>query len=242
MSDEHFLTRWSRKKGEAKREAAEQAGKPAAAEEAAHEQESAAAPTAPAAPSEQEKQKAPQVDLASLPSIESIGAGSDIRAFMQAGVPAELTRAALRRAWTSDPTIRDFIGIAENQWDFASAEGVPGFGPLKAIDDVRRMVAEITGELGKADEPSAKSAPSETAESTQELPESEDRIDAAGEAKRQDIARLEEDKSSAAAGQEAASHSIVQRNESTAATQHKSDEEEYKSLPTRRSHGRALPE
>jgi hypothetical protein len=31
-----------------------------------------------------------------------------------------MTVAALRRAWVSDPVIRDFIGIAENQWDFTN--------------------------------------------------------------------------------------------------------------------------
>ena len=63
--------------------------------------------------------------------IDSIVAGSDIRAFLQSGVPAELTKAALRRAWTTDPAIRDFIGIAENQWDFTDPTSIPGFGPLR---------------------------------------------------------------------------------------------------------------
>ncbi len=41
----------------------------------------------------------PAFDPASLPSIESIDIGTDIRGFLQAGVPPELTLAALRRAW-----------------------------------------------------------------------------------------------------------------------------------------------
>jgi hypothetical protein len=53
-----------------------------------------------------------------LPPIESIGAESDIRCFLAPGVPAELTRAALRRAWVVDPAIRDFVGLSENSWDF----------------------------------------------------------------------------------------------------------------------------
>ena len=71
-------------------------------------------------------------DLTSLPSIESIAADTDIIAFLRVGVPAELTRSALRKAWTSDPAIRDFVGIAENQWDFNDPNGIPGFGPLPA--------------------------------------------------------------------------------------------------------------
>ena len=70
------------------------------------------------------------LDLASLPPIESIGGGSDIRPFLAAGVPADLTRAALRRAWSTDPAIRDFVGLSENSWDFNEPDGVPVVGLL----------------------------------------------------------------------------------------------------------------
>jgi TorA maturation chaperone TorD len=76
----------------------------------------------------------PRIDLASLPPLQSITAGTDIRSFLGSGVPVELTRAALRRAWVTDPAIRDFIGIAENQWDFNDPTAMPGFGPLRAED------------------------------------------------------------------------------------------------------------
>jgi len=72
-------------------------------------------------------------DSVRLPSIDTITADTDIVAFLQSSVPAELTRAALRRAWTSDPAIRDFVGIAENQWDFNDPNGIPGFGPLGTV-------------------------------------------------------------------------------------------------------------
>jgi hypothetical protein len=52
-------------------------------------------------------------DMASLPSIDAIAVDTDVRRFLHSGVPAELTRAALRRAWMSEPAIRDFVGIAE---------------------------------------------------------------------------------------------------------------------------------
>jgi hypothetical protein len=65
-------------------------------------------------------------------------------------VPAELTRAALRRAWVADPAIRDFVGLAENAWDFTAPGGVPGFGPLPAIDDVARLAAQVAGVLPTA--------------------------------------------------------------------------------------------
>ena len=69
----------------------------------------------------------------SLPPIESIGAESDIRPFLQPGVPQELTRAALRRAWVTDPAIRDFIGLSENSWDFNSPDGASRFGSLISL-------------------------------------------------------------------------------------------------------------
>src|SRR6266478_4251411 len=70
------------------------------------------------------------------PSIAAvITADTDIHIFLQTGVPAKLTEAALRRAWMTDPAIRDFIGIAENQWDFTDPTTIPGFGPLQEADD-----------------------------------------------------------------------------------------------------------
>jgi hypothetical protein len=57
-----------------------------------------------------------------------------------------LARAALRRAWVADPAIRDFVGIAENQWDFNDPNAIPGFGSLGPLDDVRRLVAQVIGE------------------------------------------------------------------------------------------------
>jgi Protein of unknown function (DUF3306) len=83
-------------------------------------------------------------DPASLPPIESIVADSDIRQFLQEGVPPELTRAALRSAWSADPAIRDFVGIAENQWNFNDHNCIPGFGPLEAPDLVARALGSLT--------------------------------------------------------------------------------------------------
>ena len=107
---ESFLSRWSRQKAEAggRREVSPAAAAPAAGE--AKPDGRQAGLTAPPATSEP---AAVAFDPASLPPIESIVAGADIRPFLQSGVPAELTRDALRRAWTTEPAIRDFIGIAE---------------------------------------------------------------------------------------------------------------------------------
>jgi Protein of unknown function (DUF3306) len=82
---------------------------------------------------------------AGLPSIESITVNTDIRGFLQSGVRAELSRAALRQAWVSDPAIRDFIGIAENQWDFNDPNAMPGFGPLQEHDSAPARLAQALG-------------------------------------------------------------------------------------------------
>jgi hypothetical protein len=84
-------------------------------------------------------------ELASLPSIDAIGIDTDIRGFLQSWVPAELTRAALRQAWASDPAIRDFIGIAENQWDFNDPDAISGFGALPEEYDVSGLLSQALG-------------------------------------------------------------------------------------------------
>ncbi|HEX5959585.1 MAG TPA: DUF3306 domain-containing protein [Hyphomicrobiaceae bacterium] len=70
------------------------------------------------------------LDPPSLPSIESISATTDLRPFLAPGVPGELKLAALRRAWVTDPRIRDFRGFQANAWDFSDPSRIPGFGPL----------------------------------------------------------------------------------------------------------------
>ena len=66
--------------------------------------------------------------------------------FLQPGVPAALSSAALRRAWSADPAIRDFIGLSENSWDFTAPDSIHGFGPLAPTDDVKRLLAQVFNE------------------------------------------------------------------------------------------------
>jgi hypothetical protein len=142
MSDqEKFLTRWSRRKLEpadekVPAEPPQAAAAPPAGEEAAN----AAGAAAPAR--QAEAAPLPEFDLSKLPSLDSIGANSDIRAFLQAGVPSALKHAALRRAWSADPAIRDYVGPNENFWEGVGWDGVPGFGELDPNVDVKKLVAE----------------------------------------------------------------------------------------------------
>ena len=50
----------------------------------------------------------------------------------------------------ADPAIRDFIGLAENAWDFTDPDAMPGFGPLAATDEVRPMVEQTMSAIGDA--------------------------------------------------------------------------------------------
>ena len=147
---ENFLSRWAR----LKREAAET---PDAATPDAGADETRADAPADKADAKADALPAiePVFDITKLPPIESITATTDIRAFLAPGVPPELTRAALRRVWVADPGIRDFVGIAENQWDFNDPNGIPGFGSLGPLDDVRRLVAQVIGDLNDKPEESA---------------------------------------------------------------------------------------
>lgn len=94
----------------------------------------------------------PAIDLATLPSLDSITAETDIRPFLLPGVPAELSRAALRRAWSADPAIREFVGLADYDWDFNAEGAIPGFGPLEMTDELRRQVSKMVGRSLSSDE------------------------------------------------------------------------------------------
>jgi hypothetical protein len=144
MTEEDFLKRWTRRK-----RAVAEAEKPASIVVP----EEDAVSTVPAEVTPVTGADAPVFDPASLPPIESITAVSDVTAFLRAGVPAELTRAALRRVWTADPAIRDFVGLAENAWDFTDPNAMPGFGPLESTDEVRRMIAQVIDQIGKVAQP-----------------------------------------------------------------------------------------
>jgi hypothetical protein len=145
---ENFIARWSRRKRESAEEEAE-ATKPAAAsgvsDETTHTDDGRgeAGGAAPARTGASEP--ASKFDWTELPPVETITAESDIRAFLQAGVPPELTRAALRRAWAADPKIRDFVGLADYDWDFNTPGAIPGFGPLEMSDEVRRQIVQMIG-------------------------------------------------------------------------------------------------
>jgi hypothetical protein len=139
-SSENFVLRWARLKNESDTGLKTEAVGP----EPQPQQVASVDTKMPSLRQQNEAVEEP-FDPASLPSIETITVDTDIRGFLQSRVPAALTRAALRRAWASDPAIRDFIGIAENQWDFNDPTAMPGFGPMLEMDKLPALLARALG-------------------------------------------------------------------------------------------------
>jgi hypothetical protein len=245
---ENFIARWSRRKREAEdadatKSAAIPAPAPASAESSEERRkESDAAPGAPGTPEPSEL----TFDPAKLPPIETVTAESDIRPFLAPGVPAELTRAALRRVWVADPKIRDFVGLSENSWDFNAPNAVPGFGPLEMTEELKAEVARMVGpSLGgqttdrptSPEEQGQAASPETPTQSTgaaapmpmQDLQGARPRDAGAG--------RSSQEKSS----QEDGSAALPQRNTAAVAPQPNPESSDNDQLIGKRLHGRALP-
>ena len=224
---EDFLTRWSRRK----RDVAETER----ADSAPNERDTiaeAAIPESAKSVEAIEPPPEPPFDLKNLPSIESITAVTDIRPFLAPGVPADIARAALRRAWSSDPRIRDFVGLADYDWDYHTPGSAAGFGPLEMTDELRRMVARIMGDIVDTDTPEKAREPATGAECVEETrpPRAEaDPPGAPGE--RIQPAEFHSNQGSATALDMTAS----------AASQHATPQDHVRQLADRRGHGSALP-
>lgn len=170
--EEPFLSRWSRLKR----------GEPASIPEPKVEQNPVAEPAgtgASATPERAPPDEREPFDLAKLPRLEDIGTDTDIRAFLDPRVPTGLQNQALRRAWRLDPVIDTFIEVAENQYDWNTPGGAPGYGPLEAVADLPQLLAQATGRLpdpetlspeAAADEPVPAAAPAPTSAGTDEPP------------------------------------------------------------------------
>src|SRR6516225_10699079 len=245
---ENFIARWSRRKREAAEdaEATKSSAAPEVAAESAHpiedRREGGAAPRARDGASDR-PQSAP--DLTKLPPIETITAESDIRAFLAPGVPPELTRAALRRVWSADPNIRDFIGLSENSWDFNAPGAMAGFGPLEMTEELRRQVVRIVGGDLAGDptdpagpiaaEPQGKSSSAEiSTKSTATAAE-------APAQQAQSSAPTPQDESTEKHNERHNSDEPPQRNKSAIASQQSPGSSDNDQLIARRPHGRALP-
>jgi hypothetical protein len=223
MSEEDFLARWSRRKREvATSEQAE--AKPAAAKD-----------PAPAKATE------PEFDVSTLPPIDSITAVSDITAFLRAGVPADLTRAALRRVWTADPAIRDFVGLAENAWDFTDPDAMPGFGPLESSEEVRRMIADVVRQIGEAAQPASAEEPQRHVEVVENSNDS-NVTESVNDVDVDSHTAVATDQLQEKHAQKLGSQVVAQtKSENIALQQDPTEEQEKPKQLSRRGHGGALP-
>jgi hypothetical protein len=244
-----FLGRWSRRKIEAERQTPDDAREEQVATHVPEPKDDnktlAPAGDAAAQPDGRDKAPAPAdakpvFDITSLPSLESITAATDVRAFLSPGVPAELTRAALRRAWITDPAIRNFKGLAENDWDFTDPTAMPGFTDLPADYDVKKLVAQIFGEQDKAADPAAAAEPDRTVTAVQP-PEQPREIASVEEAQPAAVEGPTDAESAEAEQVASAEAGVVHRNNNTA--MHNSNSADgQEEAKTRRTHGRALPQ
>jgi hypothetical protein len=134
-SEDSFFGRWSRRKRA-----------PATPDEPEAETQAVAPqPILQDDPPVQDDALSPE-DLARLPALEDLTPDSDIKAFLQKGVPQALRNAALRRKWMLVPGIRDHKDPAvDYAWDWNTPGGVPGDGhppsPERAAQMLRDLIA-----------------------------------------------------------------------------------------------------
>ena len=144
MSEESeaFLARWSKRKAQARvattvEDAQGEGQQPYAAAETGQDADRTVSAT---------ESEPDEVALEDLPPIDSIDASTDLTPWLKQKLPEAWKRAALSRAWASDPAISQFTGLADYAWDWNVPDGVPGFGPLRATDDVVQLLAQAMGQ------------------------------------------------------------------------------------------------
>lgn len=157
--EDNIFSRWSRRKQAERHDKAPAPGEEQAAPEAV-DFDVGSADRQP--PEEEHEADEP------LPSLDDLTAQSDLSAFLRKGVPDALKSAALRKMWSLDPAIRDYIGPSENAWDFNQPGSMAGFGPL----DAKEAVVDFLSKLGDGEKPGPASRTAEMpASSPQQIAE-----------------------------------------------------------------------
>jgi Protein of unknown function (DUF3306) len=155
---EGFLSRWSRRKAEAR-------SAPPAAPPAVSDDSSPAEEIAPAPVQEVLEQDAP-IDPKDLPDIATLDASSDFSVFMRPGVPAHLRTLALRKLWRSDPIFSKLDGLVEYGEDYT----IPSWpkGAIKTAYQIGLGFVNELEKLGAAERPEEEALPEPAAESPDE--------------------------------------------------------------------------
>ncbi|KAA0580762.1 DUF3306 domain-containing protein [Azospirillum sp. Sh1] len=149
MSDEAFLSRWSRLKRTAVKP------EPAPVEvppvEEAAELPVAVANDMPVDSAQPDAE--PEDPLKDLPPIEELTGESDFTPFLRAEVPEDLHRQALRKLWASDPIYANDDGLKDYADDYASL--FTGGVPVKTLYRVGKGFLDTLDEVaGEAEQPS----------------------------------------------------------------------------------------
>ncbi len=108
--DPAFLSRWSRRKQQAREEVEETPPAESAAE----------------APPEPEKPEAEILAELGLKDPDEMAEGDDFSAFMSAAVPQALRNRALKKLWLTNPAFADLDGLLDYGEDFTGNGGIVG--------------------------------------------------------------------------------------------------------------------
>ncbi|MBP2313186.1 DUF3306 domain-containing protein [Azospirillum soli] len=123
MTDEPFLSRWSRLKRRAAEPVPEPTPEPVVEEAPAEAPLPVPEEPAPAAEAED--------PLKDLPPVEELTVESDFTPFLRAEVPEDLHRQALRKLWTSDPVFANDDGLKDYADDYTGLFNLPE--PVKTL-------------------------------------------------------------------------------------------------------------
>ena len=172
MSDETFLARWARRKTEA-RKVEEPAPEREAAPGVEEQPQVPAEPADTDVPPDEETRERWISELEKI-DVDSLGYEHDFAIYMRAWVPQRLRQKALRKLWTTNPTLACLDGLNDYEEDFTDAATVvanlksdwlPGRGYklLESLEEVETAAAdeEDLADVEPGDEEQPEPDPSE---------------------------------------------------------------------------------
>ncbi|MFS2009605.1 DUF3306 domain-containing protein [Azospirillum sp. CT11-132] len=148
MSDEAFLSRWSR----LKRTAVKPEPAPVEVPPVEETAELPVAVTEDIPVDSAQPDAEPEDPLKDLPPIEELTSESDFTPFLRAEVPEDLHRQALRKLWTSDPVYANDDGLKDYADDYASL--FTGSVPVKTLYRVGKGFLDTLDEVAEQGGPS----------------------------------------------------------------------------------------
>jgi hypothetical protein len=117
-----------------------------------------------------EEVPAPEAPVEIPPPADTIPL-NEITLWLGKKLPDGWREVALRRVWSADIDIRDFKGLADYAWDFTDPAGAPpGWGPLRATDDIARLLSRAIGEPMPPPEPPPELVAEASPEPVDEVP------------------------------------------------------------------------